>query len=1005
MRVSKKNIKEAISNVEAMVDATAVTTPVTAKLKKDMKKKYQDFEKITVSKDNFLGAKKQPLPKKVEVPKSQAKLDLDESLFESSNPTEERDFITAYTWAYGETKKKAKEVYKKQKSEGKQSYIDEIIKGFKENAKKSFLSDNLHERNLTRAERHNRDMENIFSRYNKLKDNEAKFLISKGVSEDEVKELRKNTGLGRDALEDKMVELGVRDEFFKQGNIFESKRKSGKSSIVESKKRKFAKKLREGRKSLNEATYSDQLYDELYSIIDNMDSSELTYTWNTYCDEADYADDYLYSMEDIDEILDGQKPWDILRMAFYGNFNPTDKYFRFDGYGNLASYNYLTGVIEIDDMIDHIIERDSDLGSDDIRLTLDQFSEGKVEESLKEGKDSVPIYTNVAKHIKDDKLEPFKTVKTSNGQFIDVYKVNGKFYDANGLPCDDLLEESKQQLNEGPGAGYTIKSKLRINNVESATVESSNLIDSTNGWDDKTYDTYDILLDCSANATVYDLSAYSYYYGADLKDEEFPAKVSRIKLEAFVPGGTDINSIDFKELLSNCEEEIENDIVYGGGWSHSTYDGEVANMDTEVVSSHYEVFGDIELTIYNVDAYITDEEVVQFIDKAVTGDNLAEMFIVCDEDDDEIDSFDDEESAIEFCDKTPGSYVLRRYGYINFYGDIEDDDSEVVYTNGEDFDESLYESVGNYEDITDEFEDTFDVYFMGDSSTADTKGGADKVAYEYTDNEKKDISKFLNSKNIKHTFIGNKVYLVLDGDTNYKKGVVEYPKSLNALPKEAKEKLSSIINNDGDYSLKIENGLYVLDGESTDDDDVGIFVNLDELVKAIDGGSFSESLKEAKEKKEKTPVSKEEFIKKFPKFFYRDNISKEGKLGFEVSDLEDDTEFKKFAKEHGNKVLVKKFDLFDRVLEELAPEHVNIKRVTRIPSVEKDDRYDYEELEVMDNHITLYGKDESDLKLAEDIAKQYKNDGVTYSYDKSGNWRGPNRAVKISLTVPVKENK
>lgn len=69
------------------------------------------------------------------------------------------------------------------------------------------------ERNLTRAERHNRDMQRIFDFYDKWVDDMANFLLDKGLSPEEVEQLRQNTGLGRNALDDKIHELGYHDEF------------------------------------------------------------------------------------------------------------------------------------------------------------------------------------------------------------------------------------------------------------------------------------------------------------------------------------------------------------------------------------------------------------------------------------------------------------------------------------------------------------------------------------------------------------------------------------------------------------------------------------------------------------------------------------------------------------------------------------------------------------------------------------------------------------------------
>lgn len=48
-----------------------------------------------------------------------------------------KDFIIAYIWMFGTTKKEAKEVYKT----ASESYIREIIHGFKKNAKVSLYYD------------------------------------------------------------------------------------------------------------------------------------------------------------------------------------------------------------------------------------------------------------------------------------------------------------------------------------------------------------------------------------------------------------------------------------------------------------------------------------------------------------------------------------------------------------------------------------------------------------------------------------------------------------------------------------------------------------------------------------------------------------------------------------------------------------------------------------------------------------------------------------------------
>jgi len=74
-----------------------------------------------------------------------------------------------------------------------------------------------------------------------------------------------------------------------------------------------------------------------------------------YLQEND-SDNEPIDMDSFDEFLDS--PWEAVRSAFYGgrfgfdrdSFNPTDPYFRFNGYGNVESIPYLDDYLK--DMID-----------------------------------------------------------------------------------------------------------------------------------------------------------------------------------------------------------------------------------------------------------------------------------------------------------------------------------------------------------------------------------------------------------------------------------------------------------------------------------------------------------------------------------------------------------------------------------------------------------------------------------------------------------------------------
>lgn len=91
----------------------------------------------------------------------------------------------------------------------------------------------INEKGLTRSERHNRMMNKIFDGHDKYVDKMANFLSKRGVSDEEIAELKKGVGLGKDAMRDKIVELGLEDEFKK--TFAESKKEKEKKLTEDAK--------------------------------------------------------------------------------------------------------------------------------------------------------------------------------------------------------------------------------------------------------------------------------------------------------------------------------------------------------------------------------------------------------------------------------------------------------------------------------------------------------------------------------------------------------------------------------------------------------------------------------------------------------------------------------------------------------------------------------------------------------------------------------------------------
>ena len=117
--------------------------------------------------------------------------------------------------------------------------------------------------------------------------------------------------------------------------------------------------------------YRDKI-EQIKDIIDNYDLDELV----SCCSYLD-GDDAIYPMDNFDELLGGKEPWEIVRAAYYGEFCPTDSYFRFNVYGNLESTDnpMREGWIDTKALTEHAINYGEDFGDSDIRTLLDQWEE------------------------------------------------------------------------------------------------------------------------------------------------------------------------------------------------------------------------------------------------------------------------------------------------------------------------------------------------------------------------------------------------------------------------------------------------------------------------------------------------------------------------------------------------------------------------------------------------------------------------------------------------------
>ena len=112
---------------------------------------------------------------------------------------------------------------------------------------------------------------------------------------------------------------------------------------------------------------------KLVDYINSMKTEEIVELHNCYCEAAGCEDDRIYSMYELDEILEGRTPTDILSRGFYGDFRPHHDFFWFNGNGNLESADYIIFMpIFASDIANYILLRDDSLGNDEIQEILDE---------------------------------------------------------------------------------------------------------------------------------------------------------------------------------------------------------------------------------------------------------------------------------------------------------------------------------------------------------------------------------------------------------------------------------------------------------------------------------------------------------------------------------------------------------------------------------------------------------------------------------------------------------
>ena len=111
---------------------------------------------------------------------------------------------------------------------------------------------------------------------------------------------------------------------------------------------------------------------KIVDCINGMSVEEKIELHNAYCDAANCMDDCIYTMDELEEILDGVDKWELVRMIRFGDFDCMKDFWGFNGYGNLVSYNAWELPIYAEDIADYILSKEDSLGNDEIQEILDE---------------------------------------------------------------------------------------------------------------------------------------------------------------------------------------------------------------------------------------------------------------------------------------------------------------------------------------------------------------------------------------------------------------------------------------------------------------------------------------------------------------------------------------------------------------------------------------------------------------------------------------------------------
>ena len=116
--------------------------------------------------------------------------------------------------------------------------------------------------------------------------------------------------------------------------------------------------------------------EKIKEAITDLTDGEMVALWNDYCEANNYYDDYI-EYNDIDELLYGLKPSEVLSRIDKDKYDQNDRYCSIDGWGEYVSFDYVddsNSPFDLDSLAQWIYENEDALGYLDEDDLTDHFN-------------------------------------------------------------------------------------------------------------------------------------------------------------------------------------------------------------------------------------------------------------------------------------------------------------------------------------------------------------------------------------------------------------------------------------------------------------------------------------------------------------------------------------------------------------------------------------------------------------------------------------------------------